>query len=152
MTYKSAYTLIEILIGLTLVTIVFTIGLAGYRDFSRRQVLSGASKKVISDLRLAQQKASIGQKPDLCTTLNGYGVDFNLNSSTYTVFADCSNNDITETTTTLDGVASSTDFTIIFKTLGHGTNLAATQLINLYYLGDISKTVSITVGLGGGIK
>ena len=66
---KSGFTLIEILVSMTIIGFLFSFGYASFRDFSRRQALAGVVKQVQGDLRLAQQKALSGEKPSGCTTL-----------------------------------------------------------------------------------
>src|SRR3990167_10524628 len=62
--YTRAYTLIELLVGLTIVGLLFGFGFVSFRDFSRRQAIEGAAKKVQGDLRLAQSLALAGKKPN----------------------------------------------------------------------------------------
>ena len=70
---NSAYTLIEILVGLTIVGLLFGFGFVSFRDFSRRQTLAGSAKKVQGDLRLTQESALSGKKPS----------DFDCNPPTF---------------------------------------------------------------------
>ena len=46
---SKGYTLIEILVVISIMAILFTVGFAGYRDFSRRQVLLGAVNQIQGD-------------------------------------------------------------------------------------------------------
>ena len=39
--HNAAYTLIEILVALTIVGLIFGIGYVNFRDFARRQALAG---------------------------------------------------------------------------------------------------------------
>jgi prepilin-type N-terminal cleavage/methylation domain-containing protein len=125
-----AYTLIEVLVSLTIVGILFGFGYASYRNFSRRQALAGVVKQIQGDIRLTQQMALSGQKPtDLsCGTLDGMRFEITP-PVTYGLRAQCDGaagysfkevilpGDITIT-------AGSTN-PIIFKVLGQGTNLPA---------------------------
>ena len=58
------YTLIEILVGLTIIGIIFGVGFASFREFSRRQSLAGGVKTLVGDLRLAQEQA-ISENPKM---------------------------------------------------------------------------------------
>ncbi len=155
---NNGYTLIELLVGLSIVSIIFSVGFAGYRDFSRRQALTGVSKQLKSDLRLAQQLALTGQKPDgvACDTLNGY--TFNrINSNEYSLVANCTNGGVTLTSPEYKRVDLGDDITLTatvssfqFKSLGQGTNLSAANTLTLTH---ISGNVSVlNVGVGGDIK
>ncbi len=157
----SGYTLIELLIGITIISIVFTIGYAGFRQFSRRQALTGVIKMVKADLRQIQQLALTGQKPttSTCRKLVGYTLQ-RTNSSTYTINASCDNSlgatpnivPILIKTVPLTGVTftMSTSPTL-FKVLGQGTNLSAPSVLNFTHTAT-SRTARITIGTGGDIQ
>lgn len=84
----SGFTIIELLITISIIGLVLTIGLVYYQDFNRRQVVVQAAKDLKSNLRLAQSKALSGEKPGGCSgTLSGYRVDFTANN--YTLAAIC---------------------------------------------------------------
>src|SRR5437762_5518928 len=85
---KKGYTLIEILVGLSIIGILFAVGYLNFRDYARRQAVVAASRALKSDLRLAQEQALAGQKPTGCGTLNGY--QLNITSTTaYEIDAVC---------------------------------------------------------------
>ena len=155
--YKNyAYTLIELLIGISIISIIFSVGFASYRDFSRRQALIGVTKAIVSDLRLLQQKSLAGEKPDSCTTLSGYQMDI-TSSTVYNFQAVCSTgailNYVTIKTVDLaenDVTISSTSDPIIFKILGQGTNLTSDAIITIFN-SKIDKTSIVNVGIGGDV-
>lgn len=154
--YTSAYTLIEILVTLTIIGILFSVGFANFRDFSRRQAISGESKSIQSDLRLAQQQATSGQKPSDCiSNLDGY--EFQVFApSEYKIYAICGaiSSEIKDVNIT-SGISISTPQPnpIIFKVLGQGTNIAGggSATITLTQAGT-SNTINITISSGGEIK
>ena len=155
----SAYTLIEILVTLTIIGILFTVGYANFRSFSQRQGVLNVAKSLQGDLRLAQQKALSGEKPNdaRCTSpnrLNGYGVVFN--ASGYTVEADCNG-----VMVSVKDVAFTSDISIvspfpspnpiIFKVLGNGTNIDTSTSITISQAGTTNKT-SVVIDSGGNIQ
>lgn len=149
---KKAYTLIELLVVIIISLIIFGVGVAGYREFSRRQALTGILKQTKADLRLAQQLALSGQKPEglVCTKLNSY--TFTRTSSTnYQLIANCSNaNYITKSidmpTNTTISVGS-----VIFKVLGQGTSLSSPLTFTI--TNSVSGTSGqVVIGIGGDIK
>jgi type II secretory pathway pseudopilin PulG len=157
MTYKG-YTLIELLVVITIGIIVFSIGIAGYREFSRRQALTGVTKATISDLRLIQQQALTGQKPTgvVCTKLVGY-IFTRTSSTNYRVYARCDNAgvlvnhqtksvDLTGGTTFSAGTAS-----ILFKVLGQGTDLSGNNILTFTNTAS-GATSQIAIGTGGNIQ
>jgi len=156
---NKAYTLIEILVVLTIIGILFTVGYAGYRDFGRRQALAGAAKIVQGDLRKAQQNALSGQKPShiFCNnprTLDGYF--FRVNSETsYEIGASCSGGDVVTETITVPGnisISSPTVNPILFKILGTGTNISSGDAQIILTQDVTGNTLTINIGPGGDIR
>lgn len=154
---SQAFTMIELLVGISIMAIVFTIGVANYRDFSRRQALVGVEKSLKADLRTAQQLALSGKKPDSgsCDVLNSY--TFALNgSSGYRISANCSSGlGTTLIEYKLVSLAnefsiSSTNPSVEFKVLGHGTNLVSSNTFTLNHTGGMQTTV--VLGVGGDVK
>jgi len=161
----KGYTLIEILIGLTIIGLIFGFGYVSFRDFSRRQTLIGTAKAVQGDLRLAQALAAAGQKPtdaddplSLCkgvNTLDGYG--FKVYSAIeYKIEAYCTGGTIVNKDVNLSPeitISTPSVNPIKFKILGMGTNIAAgeTTTITLTQAGTNSQLV-VTIGAGGEIK
>lgn len=153
MNRNSAYTLIELLITMTIVTIVFTVGLVSFREFSRRQALTGILKSVVADLRSAQQFALTGRKPTGCVTLFGY--TFKITGQyNYELFANCTPTDISvkQVDLTSKQIKISANPNLIkFKVLGQGTDLTAPLTINLVH--DLAGTTGqVIVGIGGDIE
>lgn len=127
------YTLVEILVGLTIIGMVFGVGFASFRGFARRQSVASGIRALKADLRLAQEQALAGKKPDdpNCNSpnlLDGY--NFVVDSSNqYTIEARCTGGTVTVKQVNLDNITISTPFPnpILFKVLGQGTNIAASS-------------------------
>lgn len=160
---SPAYTLIEILVGITIIGLIFGFGFVSFREFSRRQALVGISKQIKGDLRLAQELALSGKKPENinCNTpnlLNGYNFRV-TSSSSYKVEAACTGNN--GTSIEVKNVNLSNEITIsnpspnpiIFKSLGQGTNIvqAGTASIVLTQVGT-GTTATITVSASGEVR
>lgn len=159
----SGYTLIEILVVISIMGILFGLGYANYRDYSRRQGLINTKELVLADLRLAQATALSGTVPSdfNCTGsnfLNGY--DFRIRSSTrYEIRANCSGGYVSRVTKNVY-LPSGTRFVnpypapnpILFKVLGQGTNIsAASTTITLTQTG-VSNNATITIYKSGRIE
>ncbi len=92
---EKGFTLIELLIVIMTLALLFGLGYANYRGFQRRQVLEGAVRTVRADLRLAQELALAGKKPDTtpnntCETSVLIGYTFRRQSnSAYLIQAHC---------------------------------------------------------------
>lgn len=159
-TSRSAYTLIEVLVGLTIIGFLFAIGFASYRDFARREALISTAKKVQGDLRLAQGFALAGEKPEdpFCTgsnLLNYYGFKV-YNSNEYKIEANCTGGTVVNKDVTIQsGIQLSipSPNPIKFKVLGQGTNIPDGQSVNLIFTQTgTTRTYTITISSGGDIK
>ena len=156
MTKKFGYTLIEILVALSISATIFVIGYVAFREFARRQALLGAGRNLHADLRLAQGQALAGQKPDGCTVLVGYAFTV-LNVSTYEVTGVCSNSSFSIKTRDMPaGIVFEplpTPNPIIFKILGEGTNIIAGSRANFVLLQEATGNQStVSVNWTGEIK
>ena len=153
------FTFVEILVVVVTMSILFSFGYAGYRDYARRQNLEAWARRVSGDLRLAQQLASSGAKPsDDCGVLEGYHfrVQANFAHQRYYFGPVCSDfsegqtkdhekivqmpEDIFINAVEISGVTGD-DLRIIFKVLEQGTNIPAgsSATVTLAQVGNIRK-------------
>jgi prepilin-type N-terminal cleavage/methylation domain-containing protein len=163
--YSFAYTLIEILVAMTIIGTLFGVGYANFRSFSSRQIVLGATKNMQGDIRSAQEMALSGQKPNdaNCNSSGAYldGYNFTVLSSTdYEIRAVCNGLPIGSALKTVNlssGVTISSPLPspnpIFFKVLGHGTNIGVGQsaVIRLIQTGTSNES-TITIGSGGQIQ
>lgn len=155
---SNGYTLIEILVVLSIAGIIFGSGFVSFREFSRRQALTSAARGLKGDLRLAQSYSIIGKKPfdpgcDETKTLDSYHF-YVSGPSQYLISASCSG-------VTVDVVvvylASDIEISlpnpnpIVFKALGEGTNVVDTTTITLTQVAT-GNSVITTITQGGEIK
>lgn len=147
----QALTLIEILIAISLMSIIFLTGYLSLKEFSQRQVLNNAYQDVLINLKGAQNKAFSGEKPASCIQIEGYRFEV-IDSSSYTVSALCTENTVINVKTyKLPSEISIQGQAVNFKALGQGTNLASDININLTS-SKTNLTKTITVSYGGVIK
>ncbi len=156
-TNRRGYTLIEILVGMSVISLIFSFGYISYRDFARRQSLLGNARRLKADLSLAQEQALAGKKPSsaACSgegSLNGY--DFYVDSATsYKIQANCAgglvDDKVEEISSEISLTASPNRFT--FKVIGKGTSLSVPAIITLTQT-VTGNTQTITVSPEGGIK
>jgi len=125
---KRGYTLIELLVGIIILSILFSVGYASFRKYSRRQVLVSFTRKVKGDLSLAREMSISGEKPDnnFCNspnTLSGYNFRVTPDES-YVLEALCSGGtvQIKEVDVQDDLSLVVSDNPIFFKVLSKGTN------------------------------
>jgi prepilin-type N-terminal cleavage/methylation domain-containing protein len=127
---KNAFTLIEVLVVITIMGIIMGVGFAAYRLFARRQLVNNTISLIHNDLRLAQESAISGRKPDdaFCmgtNQLKGYNFLVDSVNGTYTISANCTGGVVE-----IKSFSIVTDLTltapvpnpIIFNVLGNGTN------------------------------
>jgi len=152
---KNGYTLIEILVALTIIGLLFSFGYVSFRDFSRRQTISGVAKNIQGDLRLAQGNAITGQKPVGCnTTLDTFGFRV-LTTASYAIEANCGATTVSVKSVSLPAgvsISTPTPNPLLFKILGQGTNLGATDWALILTQTGTGNTVTVTVTSGGEIK
>jgi prepilin-type N-terminal cleavage/methylation domain-containing protein len=157
---SRGFTLIEVLVGLTIIGLLFGFGYVSFRDFARRQSLAGAAKSLVSDIRLAQTNALSGFKPDHVNcdtpnTLEAWRVGF-TSTTQYRLVAVCSGGIVVAKT-----VDSPSDVVmtlpavnpIIFKVLGQGNNipLGSQASIVLTQVGT-GSVQTIVIGSGGQVR
>lgn len=156
----KGFTLIELLVAITIMTVLLGMAVARYRQFNRSQIVKEAAKTLKSDLVMAQSKAMTGQKPAAgCEFLNGYRVSFPNNSS-YLLEAECLNSGTPDYVRVYVNLSTPYDAPIslpgevrfnpvpspiLFKVLGHGTDLASSVTITVSgYNGFATAQVLIT--------
>ncbi len=156
----KGYTLIEILVAITIIGLVFGFGFVSFREFSRRQALSGTARNLVGNLRLAQGEALSGKKPDdiKCNppnTLSGY--HFRVTSSTsYTFEAVCTGGNVEIKSVTIpEDVEINTPSVnpILFKGLARGTNIPLGTEVTLTLTQDVTgNETTVVIGSSGDIK
>lgn len=83
----SGFTLIEIIVSVTILLLLSGLFIANYNGFSNSQTVKQAASDLITNLRSVRTNASAGVKPSECDTLIGYRVVFT--ATTYTAQALC---------------------------------------------------------------
>ncbi len=133
---QSGFTLIELMVVISIIAIMFGIDLSSYNTFNRNQILQQAAENLRSDLRLAQNKALAGQKPvnqpTFCNggTLIGYG--FTINAFSYSFAAYCSDGTVSAPVKSVDLAQKNVGLVytapkLIFLVLGRGVDLGSSE-------------------------
>jgi len=149
----SGFTLVELLVVASLMAVFFSIGVARYNDFNRRQVIEQAGLELKNNLRLAQNKASIGEKDStVCTdAMLLYGWYVSFDSGSYRIYGNCAGTEYSSTTINLNSrgisVSNPPATPIRFQPINRGVEGATT--ITIYGSGGRR---SVTVTTAGEIK
>ena len=105
---QKGFTLIELMVVLSVTAVLGTLGIAGFTTYNQIQVLQSATSDVVTILNLAKSRAQSQIKPSaLCSSsgnLEGYKVEI-LAPKNYTLYLRCSGNDtlVSEEAKTLSG-------------------------------------------------
>ena len=146
------FTLIELLIVMGVITTLFAFGYGNYRDYARRQAILATARDMEATVRMAQSYAFSARKPATgCAVLDGY--IFILSGGQYGIKAYCQREvGPLDQVGSLSGVsASPASASVIFKTLGHGTNLTSDVVITLTQTDTNYKAV-LTISTSGEVK
>jgi len=148
---KPGFTLLEVLVAATVISLLSGISLVGYNRFQERQQLVAAKEQLRNDLRQTQQKALSGEKPaGWCTgsgkTLSYWRLQF-VGPTTYEIKSICSDGSAaTDKTVILSGnaVKSGGGDQADFAPLTGAAADAAFTLQTITASGTWQATVSVT--------
>ena len=93
---KSGFTLIELIVSMTIITMITAIFLVNYKATTQRSDLRLTAQRVVSDIRLVQNYAlglmSYGPNNLKKAPAGGWGIVFDAGSGEYSTFADVTPN------------------------------------------------------------
>lgn len=87
MSIKTGYTLIELMVVISIIALLAGLGVAAYSNFNQTQTLKAAANDLKNNLRLAQNKALSQEKPSACSCYTGYQAT--IGATSYTIQAFC---------------------------------------------------------------
>lgn len=85
---KKGFTLIEMLVSVSIIALMAGLYLANYRDTSKNSSLALAAQKLAGDIRLAQNYSLGLKERDGVLPESGWGVNFVKGDNYYTIFSD----------------------------------------------------------------
>lgn len=144
------YTLVEILIVISIIGLFTGAGIVEYRSYSRRQALTSATRSLVADIRLAQEYALSGKRPTGCTPdIDLIGYYFKITAANYTVSAACTalpaNYPVVKTVLTPSGITYTPAGNFTFKVLGAGLLTGANYSITVKQPStNTTQTVTVT--------
>lgn len=153
MLLKSGYTLIELLITITITTILVTIGVTAYRRAAEIQAIKSDTEKVIEILTSAQKAATSG-RADCTATFGPYIGDrltTSVGSKSIEVVSTCQNGNGEARIFELNSFTFATANTIVFRPLNQGIDTGASRTQNLDFTNG-NATYRIEIERSGTIK
>lgn len=130
---RHGYTFIELLVSVAIVIVVTGGVIVNYNTYNDSQKARQSALTVKNNLRLAQSRATNGDKPASgCTSLVGYEVRFA--ASAYTVQARCDPEGLVEGSDQVYPLESGITFspipsTVVFKVLSRGIDTDTTIIV-----------------------
>lgn len=153
MLLKSGYTLIELLITVTILTILVTTGVTAYGRAAEIQAIKSDTEKIIEVITRAQKTATSG-KVDCTETFGPYlgeRLTTSIGSRSITVTSTCQNGNGETHNYDLNSFTFATANTIIFRPLNQGINTGATSTQNLDFTNG-NATYRIEIERSGTLK
>ncbi len=150
--YVGGFTLIELMVVLTISALVTGGGISAYRGFQDKYQVKQAGAELQTNLKLVQKKASAGEKPLGCLgSLQGFRA-WKVDGTHYSFQAECSLSDAEEQTVSLaeDIIITTEDFELFFSALDSAVNGAPETI--LISTAEAKYTYEITVEANGVIR
>lgn len=148
---RSGYTLVELMIVISIIGILVVFGVSAYGKARDRQIGQSAGEKIIQILQENQKIASIGDK-DCSGKFSGQKVS--ISGSLITSQSICEGGAVgTPKTTTIEDITFSVSNTIIFSPLPQGgVDLSAPSPLTISYTSSSGSIYAISIDRSGTIE
>jgi len=145
------YTLIELLITISITTILITFGMSAYRKSSDLQTVKSQTETILIALTSAQKAATTG-KTDCTSRYIGEQVQVSAGSSTITTTSICSTDQGAPRIISLIDLTFTQDAALLFKPLNQGIDLGGSSTLNLDYQNSQNEVYRIEISQSGTIR
>lgn len=147
---RQGYTLIELLITITITTILITFGVNAYRKSSEIQAVKSETEKILIALSQAQKSATTGKR-DCASQYLGEQVQIIADTGNLTVTSLCNNDQGSPRTVTLSEMTFTSTQTLLFRPLNQGIDTGISNPLNLDYH-NAADTYRIEISKSGTIR
>lgn len=132
---KKAYTFIEILVTLSLISLLTSFTYSAYRQTKTRQTILSAANQIVFNLQNTLNLARTGKK-DCSGPLKYYQTTISANSNTIQTRAICQTTQGSLKTTTIPNIIFSTSATLQFYPLNTGMQIISpsTNSLDLHFI------------------
>ena len=144
---KKGFSLIELMIAVTIIGIMVTLGISAYSKGSDNQSAKNAAEKIVSILSENQKQANIGHE-DCTGRYLGQEISFDSGSNKISSVSICSISAGTTIETDIDDIIFASSISILFNPLSQGVTDAGT----ITYTGPNGSTYAIQVDSSGTIE
>lgn len=151
--FKPGFTLIELMVSVTLISLLVSFGISAYTKSQQRQVIRTATAQLADSLDSLHQQALIGKRPDTCTgAFQGYLVETDPNTNQFTATAQCALTNSAEETITINNLTFVNNDIFTFAPLTGGIDMGGATNLNLDYLDVEGTTHRFILSRGGSIE
>ncbi len=144
------YTLIELLVTITIVVLVTGTSMSAYLTFNENKRLDVDARNLNTLLNKIRSKAVFLEYPDGCTGLTNFAVSTALNTdglrTVVRYLANCSEGIVAETTEDiLESSTFTADFSLVFLPLTGKLESSADEEITIQSIKGVTKTKRVTI-------
>ena len=151
---KKAFSLIEIIITVAIISVITAVGITSYTSFQQTQIAQTSVQELKNNLRKYQIKALAVEKSTSCPDeYSFYGIQANFAADSYSFTALCTNgsSEVKESFSLPDNIVIQSTGSLIFKPLSGGIESATAEPYTLNICG-YGKLYTITITKSGDIR
>jgi len=144
--FLPAFSLVELLVVVSISSILLGFGFSAYRHTQERQLLYNATKEIQTILRTIQKKAEVGDK-DCQGVFKYYQVIITPNTNKITTQAICQNTQGPIQTHSINNITFTNGGTLHFQPLQEGLVITSPQTTNLNLTFQLDINTQITTAI-----
>lgn len=140
----AAYTLIELMIAISIVSVLVGVGYSSYTKANNRQIGASAGEQLMGILTASQQTSSVGKK-DCDGRYLGLDIHMISGSGFVTTQAQCEGGSGSVITTTIPGISFSSSYTFTFMPLSTGISMGDNSSLTINFTNGTGTIYSLVV-------